>query len=164
MLMQLSAAAAYFGLNEQQKDTFLGGYLMAAFFIVGAPAALLVSWIMSPCTHLCLALQQLLCVAHNSVAGVTCTLHYAAPAAPPASGIHAAPLKESFNGYRSEQSSAHEVTAVGLNADDGVAELTCILHGGGTSCATGQMCAAQQRATVLTIAEVQWQAPAGCSC
>jgi predicted membrane-bound spermidine synthase len=40
--VQLSAAAAYFGLNEQQKDTFLGGYLMAAFFLIGAPSALLV--------------------------------------------------------------------------------------------------------------------------
>lgn len=42
LLSQLSEAAEYFGLNEQQKDTYLGGYLMAAFFIVGAPAALLV--------------------------------------------------------------------------------------------------------------------------
>lgn len=40
--VQLSAAAAYFGLDERQKDTYLGGYLMAAFFLVGAPAALVV--------------------------------------------------------------------------------------------------------------------------
>lgn len=40
--LQLSAAAAYFGLDDGQKDTYLGGYLMAAFFIVGAPAALAV--------------------------------------------------------------------------------------------------------------------------
>lgn len=38
----MSAAAAYFGLDDAQKDTYLGGYLMAAFFLVGAPAALLV--------------------------------------------------------------------------------------------------------------------------
>ncbi|KAF6255108.1 major facilitator superfamily domain-containing protein [Scenedesmus sp. NREL 46B-D3] len=41
----LSAAAAYFGLNEHQKDTILGGYLMAAFFLVGAPAALLCGYL-----------------------------------------------------------------------------------------------------------------------
>lgn len=40
--LQLSAAAAYFGLDDRQKDTYLGGYLMAAFFLVGAPAALVV--------------------------------------------------------------------------------------------------------------------------
>lgn len=39
--LQLSAAAAYFGLDDYQKDTVLGGYIMAAFFAVGAPAALL---------------------------------------------------------------------------------------------------------------------------
>lgn len=42
MHTQLSAAAAYFNLDERQKDTVLGGYLMAAFFLVGAPAALVV--------------------------------------------------------------------------------------------------------------------------
>lgn len=42
-LLQMSAAAAYFGLDDYQKDTYLGGYLMAAFFLIGAPAALLVS-------------------------------------------------------------------------------------------------------------------------
>lgn len=46
--VQLSAAAAYFGLNDQQKDTYLGGYLMAAFFLIGAPAALVVSqWLVA---------------------------------------------------------------------------------------------------------------------
>ncbi|EFJ46143.1 hypothetical protein VOLCADRAFT_93591 [Volvox carteri f. nagariensis] len=41
----LTAAANYFRLNERQKDTLLGGALMAAFFAVGAPAALLVGWL-----------------------------------------------------------------------------------------------------------------------
>ncbi|GLI68460.1 hypothetical protein VaNZ11_012882, partial [Volvox africanus] len=41
----LTAAANYFGMNERQKDTLLGGALMAAFFAVGAPAALLVGWL-----------------------------------------------------------------------------------------------------------------------
>uniref|UniRef100_A0A383W382 Major facilitator superfamily (MFS) profile domain-containing protein n=1 Tax=Tetradesmus obliquus TaxID=3088 RepID=A0A383W382_TETOB len=41
----LSAAAAYFGLNDQQKDTILGGYLMAAFFLIGAPSALLCGYL-----------------------------------------------------------------------------------------------------------------------
>ncbi|GLC48102.1 hypothetical protein PLESTB_000715300 [Pleodorina starrii] len=41
----LTAAAHYFGLSERQKDTLLGGALMAAFFAVGAPAALLVGWL-----------------------------------------------------------------------------------------------------------------------
>ncbi|GIL90022.1 hypothetical protein Vretimale_18101 [Volvox reticuliferus] len=41
----LTAAANYFGMSERQKDTLLGGALMAAFFAVGAPAALLVGWL-----------------------------------------------------------------------------------------------------------------------
>ncbi|KAG2422826.1 hypothetical protein HXX76_015768 [Chlamydomonas incerta] len=41
----MTEAAEYFGMNEQQKDTLLGGALMAAFFAVGAPAALLVGWL-----------------------------------------------------------------------------------------------------------------------
>lgn len=41
-LLQLSAAAEFFHLDDSQKDMYLGGYLMAAFFLVGAPAALLV--------------------------------------------------------------------------------------------------------------------------
>ncbi len=40
--MQLTAAANDFGFDSDQKDRYLGGYLMAAFFLVGAPAALLV--------------------------------------------------------------------------------------------------------------------------
>jgi MFS family permease len=42
---QLSAAADYFGFDEDQKDQLLGGYISAAFFAVGAPAALLVGWL-----------------------------------------------------------------------------------------------------------------------
>ena len=40
--MQLSAAAEFFGLDNTQKDVYLGGYVNVAFFAVGAPAALLV--------------------------------------------------------------------------------------------------------------------------
>ncbi len=40
---QLTEAANFFGMSERQKDTLLGGALMAAFFAVGAPAALVVS-------------------------------------------------------------------------------------------------------------------------
>lgn len=39
---QLTAAAKDFGLNPMQRDTYLGGYVMAAFFVVGAPSAVLV--------------------------------------------------------------------------------------------------------------------------
>ena len=42
-MLQLTAAAEYFDMTEKQKDTLLGGALAAAFFTVGAPAALLVS-------------------------------------------------------------------------------------------------------------------------
>ncbi|KAG2490341.1 hypothetical protein HYH03_011288 [Edaphochlamys debaryana] len=41
----MTEAAEFFGMNEQQKDTLLGGVLMAAFFAVGAPAALVVGWL-----------------------------------------------------------------------------------------------------------------------
>eukprot|EP00775_Hariotina_reticulata_P010191 gene10191-10352_t len=41
----LSAAAEYFNLTDAQKDTILGGYLMAAFFIVGAPSALVCGYL-----------------------------------------------------------------------------------------------------------------------
>ena len=41
-LLQLSEAATFFGLDEHQKDTLLGGWLMAAFCLIGAPAALMV--------------------------------------------------------------------------------------------------------------------------
>ncbi|MEW5311908.1 MAG: hypothetical protein WDW38_003584 [Sanguina aurantia] len=37
----LSAAALDFGFDDIEKDEKLGGYIMAAFFVVGAPAALL---------------------------------------------------------------------------------------------------------------------------
>ena len=40
----LSAAAAFFGFDDVQKDTLLGGYISAAFFAVGAPAAMIVGW------------------------------------------------------------------------------------------------------------------------
>jgi predicted MFS family arabinose efflux permease len=41
----LSAAAADFGLDDAQKDAVLGGALMACFFLVGAPAALIVGYL-----------------------------------------------------------------------------------------------------------------------
>ena len=41
-LQQLSAAAEFFGFDDTEKDEMLGGYIGAAFFAVGAPAALLV--------------------------------------------------------------------------------------------------------------------------
>lgn len=39
---QLTAAAEYFGFNEQDRDRYLGGVTQAVFFAVGAPAALAV--------------------------------------------------------------------------------------------------------------------------
>jgi hypothetical protein len=42
-VLQLSAAARDFGFNDADKDRLLAGYTMAAFFVVGAPAALVVS-------------------------------------------------------------------------------------------------------------------------
>ena len=39
---QMSAAADFFGFNADEKDAYLGGYVMAAFFLVGAPSAILV--------------------------------------------------------------------------------------------------------------------------
>ncbi len=42
-LTQMTEAAEFFGMSEGQKDTLLGGAVMAAFFVVGAPASLLVS-------------------------------------------------------------------------------------------------------------------------
>jgi predicted MFS family arabinose efflux permease len=41
----LSAAAADFGLDDAEKDRVLGGALMACFFLVGAPAALVVGYL-----------------------------------------------------------------------------------------------------------------------
>lgn len=42
VLVQLTAAARFFGFDDKQRDSLLGGALMAAFFIVGAPAAIVV--------------------------------------------------------------------------------------------------------------------------
>ncbi len=39
---QLTQVAEDFGFNETQKDTLLGGVIMACFFAVGAPAAMVV--------------------------------------------------------------------------------------------------------------------------
>ena len=41
----LSAVAEEFGLDDREKDLYLGGYLQLAFFIVGAPASLLIGWL-----------------------------------------------------------------------------------------------------------------------
>ena len=41
----LSAVAAEFGLDDAEKDVYLGGYLQLAFFCVGAPASLLIGWL-----------------------------------------------------------------------------------------------------------------------
>jgi hypothetical protein len=48
---QLTAAAKYFHFNNKQRDSLLGGVVQAAFFIVGAPAALVVSCL-PPCNRL----------------------------------------------------------------------------------------------------------------
>lgn len=62
--MQLTAAAREFGFDDKQKDVYLGGYLMAAFFIVGAPSALLVSaagaasWSQDVPDHVIASLQE----------------------------------------------------------------------------------------------------------
>ncbi|KIZ04154.1 major facilitator superfamily MFS-1 [Monoraphidium neglectum] len=41
----LTAAANDFGLDSHQKDTYLGGYVMAAFFMIGAPSAIICGWL-----------------------------------------------------------------------------------------------------------------------
>ncbi|KAI8473562.1 MAG: major facilitator superfamily domain-containing protein, partial [Monoraphidium minutum] len=41
----LTAAANDLGLNSYQKDTYLGGYVMAAFFLVGAPSAIVCGYL-----------------------------------------------------------------------------------------------------------------------
>ncbi|KAG1658249.1 hypothetical protein FOA52_008509 [Chlamydomonas sp. UWO 241] len=41
----LTPAAEFFGYDETQKDVYLGGYVSAAFFGVGAPAALVVGYL-----------------------------------------------------------------------------------------------------------------------
>lgn len=39
----MTAAARDFGLDDKKRDTVLGGYMMAAFFLIGAPSAIIVS-------------------------------------------------------------------------------------------------------------------------
>lgn len=41
----LTAIAEDFGFDDQQRDRLLGGFIAAAFFGVGAPAALLFGWL-----------------------------------------------------------------------------------------------------------------------
>eukprot|EP00195_Chlamydomonas_chlamydogama_P007517 CAMPEP_0202907246 /NCGR_PEP_ID=MMETSP1392-20130828/41834_1 /ASSEMBLY_ACC=CAM_ASM_000868 /TAXON_ID=225041 /ORGANISM="Chlamydomonas chlamydogama, Strain SAG 11-48b" /LENGTH=249 /DNA_ID=CAMNT_0049596059 /DNA_START=60 /DNA_END=805 /DNA_ORIENTATION=+ len=41
----LTEAAEFFGFDEDEKDQYLGGYISAGFFAVGAPAALLIGWL-----------------------------------------------------------------------------------------------------------------------
>lgn len=40
----LSAVAEEFGFDDREKDLYLGGYLQLAFFVVGAPASLIIGW------------------------------------------------------------------------------------------------------------------------
>lgn len=48
MCLQMTQAAEFFGFDSDEKDQYLGGYIMAAFFTVGAPAAILVgAWSIS---------------------------------------------------------------------------------------------------------------------
>lgn len=63
MPTQLSAAAEDFGFTEEEKDTYLGGYVMAAFFLVGAPAALVVRADPAHCLPACF-LHPTLCLCH----------------------------------------------------------------------------------------------------
>jgi len=41
----LSAVAEEFGLSDTEKDLYLGGYLQLAFFLVGAPASLVIGYL-----------------------------------------------------------------------------------------------------------------------
>ena len=41
----LSAVAEEFGFDDREKDLYLGGYLQLAFFVVGAPASLIIGWL-----------------------------------------------------------------------------------------------------------------------
>ncbi|KAL6755542.1 major facilitator superfamily domain-containing protein [Haematococcus lacustris] len=41
----LTQVAADLGISEEDKDQLLGGWIMAAFFAVGAPSAMLVGWL-----------------------------------------------------------------------------------------------------------------------
>lgn len=43
--VQLTAAARDLGLDAAQRDTWLGGYVQAAFFVVGVPSALIVGYL-----------------------------------------------------------------------------------------------------------------------
>lgn len=45
MAPNLTAIATDFGFDERQRDRFLGGYIAAAFYMVGAPAALLFGYL-----------------------------------------------------------------------------------------------------------------------
>ncbi|GAB4817048.1 hypothetical protein N2152v2_004094 [Parachlorella kessleri] len=45
MAPNLTAIARDFGFNDEQRDKYLGGYIAAAFYIVGAPAALLFGYL-----------------------------------------------------------------------------------------------------------------------
>lgn len=40
-----------FGFTDQQKDTLLGGWVAAAFFLVGAPSALAVGALSNSCNR-----------------------------------------------------------------------------------------------------------------
>jgi hypothetical protein len=48
---QLSAAAHDFGFSDRKRDLWLGGYLSAGFFAIGAPAAVLVSMLRGCAAH-----------------------------------------------------------------------------------------------------------------
>ena len=41
----LTAVAQDFGFNDNQRDKYLGGFISAAFFLLGAPAALLIGYL-----------------------------------------------------------------------------------------------------------------------
>jgi MFS family permease len=44
-VVHLAPILADFGFNEEEKDRYLGCYISAAFFMVGAPAALLFGYL-----------------------------------------------------------------------------------------------------------------------
>lgn len=41
----LTAVANDFGFNDEERDKYLGGFISAAFFLLGAPAALIVGYL-----------------------------------------------------------------------------------------------------------------------
>lgn len=41
----LTAIAESFGFNDEERDKYLGGYIAAAFYLVGAPSALLFGYL-----------------------------------------------------------------------------------------------------------------------